>query len=375
MAGSVHKYETKSGETKWMYMLDLGKDEKGRRKQKKKSGFKTEREAKKELRLAEAELIKGTYVEPSKMLYEKYLDDWFKTKRKSLGIQTIEVYESHLKNYIKPFLGSTPLLSLKTIHVDNFINHMHEKGYTPSTIKKSINIIKSSLEHAIDTELLSKNVAKKATLPKEKKKEMEVWSKQEVQTFLKVAKGDRLYALFYLALTTGMRQGELLGLRWKDIDLDNQLLRVNQVLAHNGKDIISEAKTEKSNRTVELGESTISVLKAHRKQLLQEKLLQGKGYQDNDLVFCTPLGTPLNSSNIRSRNFNGLIKQAGLKKIRFHDLRHTCATLLLSEGVNVKIISEMLGHSNIKITLDTYSHVLPTMQKEAVNKLENMINS
>jgi integrase len=372
MAGSIHKYQTSKGETKWLYMLDIGKE--GKRKQKKKSGFKSEREAKKALRLAEAEVIQGTYIEPSKMTYGGFIDEWFRTKQKSLGKQTIEVHTMYLNKYIIPSLGNVPLSSLKTIHINNFINDMHEKNYSAATIKKAVNIIKNSLEYAIDIDLINKNVAKKATLPKEEKNEMQAWSEEEVNNFLKVAKNDSHYALFYLALMSGLRQGELLGLRWRDLDLENHFLTINQVLAHNGKDIIKGAKTKAGNRTINLSESTIQVLKTHRKLVLEEKLKNGKSYQDQDLVFCTALGTPIHPSNLRNRTFNKLIEAANVTKIRFHDLRHTHATLLLSKGVNVKVISERLGHSNIKITLDTYSHVLPTMQKDAIDKLDSMIN-
>jgi integrase len=372
MAGSIHKYQTTKGKTKWFYMLDINKE--GKRKQKKKSGFKSERDARDALRLAEAEVIKGTYIEPSKMSYSAFVEEWFKTKKRKLGKQTIEVHKMYLDKYILPSLGEKTLAALKTSHIDDLIEKMHDKGYSPSTIKKAVNIIKNSLEYAVFHEVLIKNVAKKATLPKEEKNEMSVWNEEEVNRFLKAAKNDRLYPLFYLALMSGLRQGELLGLRWKDLDLENHFLTINQVLAHNGKDIIKGTKTKKSKRIVNLTESTVHVLKVHRKSVLEEKLLNGKSYQDQDLVFCTQMGTPVHPSNLRNRVFNKLIEAANVPKIRFHDMRHTHATLLLSKGVNVKVISERLGHSNSKITLDTYSHVLPTMQKDAMDKLDSMIN-
>lgn len=373
MAGSIHKYKTKNGRDKWFYMLDLGKDEKGKRKQKKKSGFKSEREAKKALTLAQADVYKGTYLEPSKMPFRQYLDEWFNTKKKSISRQTIDVYRLYLDKYIIPFLGDITLTDLKTIHINKFINNMHDRDYSASTIKKAMNIIKNALEHAIDTELINKNIAKKATLPKENKVEITVWNEEEVNSFLKVAKQHRHYPIFYLALTTGMRQGEILGLRWRDIDFYNHSLTINQVLSHDGKEMIKGAKTKTSNRTIDLSDSTIKILKTHKKIIIQEKL-NSIGYQDFDLVFCTPIGTPVHPSNLRNRTFNKLIEKAKIPKIRFHDLRHTHATLLLSKGVNIKVISERLGHSNIRITLDTYSHMLPTMQKDAIEKLDSMIN-
>ncbi|WP_027725456.1 site-specific integrase [Tuberibacillus calidus] len=372
MAGSVHKYVTKKGEQKWFYMLDLGKDENGKRKQKKKSGFKSEREAKKALRLAEAEVIKGTYVEPSKLPYETFVNDWFKNiKKKSLGVQTQVVYERYLESYIIPSIGNIPLGKITTDTIDRFISDLYDKKYSASTIKKAVNIIKSSLEYAIIQGYIKKNFAKQATLPKETKNEMTVWNQEEVNKFLDAAKGSRYYNLFFVALTTGMRQGELFGLRWKDIDFKNKTLTVNQVLDHDGQNLRIGTKTKSSHRTIDLSDKTIQVLLDQKKKIEHEKSLD-IGYQDNDLVFCTPLGTPLHPSNIRKRVFNKLIEKAQVPKIRFHDLRHTHATLLLQKKVNPKVVSERLGHANVKITLDTYSHVLPTMQKEAVQKIDDI---
>nr|WP_053348840.1 site-specific integrase [Peribacillus butanolivorans] len=201
---------------------------------------------------------------------------------------------------------------------------------------------------------------------------MNVWDEEEVNRFLKVAKEDPVYIVFYLALTTGMRQGEILGLRWKDINLEKGLLNIKQTLSHDGKTFLSGAKTKSSLRTINLSLSSIKVLITRKLTVSKEKLSLGPIYQDFDLVACTQHGTPLNPVNIR-RTFKRMIKMADVPEIRFHDLRHTHATLLLSNGVHVKVISERLGHSNIKVTLDTYSHVLPSMQEEVARKLDEII--
>lgn len=375
MAGSIHKYTTKNGKTKWFYMLDTGKDKSGKRKQKKKSGFNSEREAKKELRIAEAEVFKGTYVEPSKVSYEQFLLDWFNNdKKKSIGSQTRVVYQQYIDTYIIPHLGNVTLGELTSKVIEKFINEMfYEKKYSASTIKKALNIIKSSIDYGVGNKYFRTNMARKVALPKNEEKEMTVWKKDEVNKFLKVAESSRYYSLFYTALTTGMRQGELLGLRWKDIDFVNKTLTIKQVLDHNGKDIRTGTKTKSSKRTINLGDKTVEVLEKQREMVEHEKSLD-KGYQNHDLVFCTPLGTPLHPSNIRNRIFNKLIEKAEVPKIRFHDLRHTHATLLLQQKVNPKVIQERLGHSNVKITLETYSHVLPTMQKEVAKKIDDLFD-
>lgn len=192
-----------------------------------------------------------------------------------------------------------------------------------------------------------------------------------MQLFLNAAQ-DRYSSVFHMALVTGMRQGELLGLRWKDVDLEKGHLIISQTLSHDGKTFLLGGKTKSSLRKILSPTSTIAKLKKHRAAVLKEKLSQGEEYNDNDLVMCTSFGTPINPANVR-KSSNALIKKAAVPKIRFHDLRHTHATLLLAKGVNVKEISERLGHSKIKITLDTYSHVLPTMQEDAVNKIEEIL--
>lgn len=367
MKGSVKK-EGKS----WYYVFSLDNDANGKRKQKKKRGFKTKKEAQKALAEAINDLNKGTYIEPSNTKYKNYLDQWFNTKQNTIGIQTAKVYKDYIKNRIIPALGNFTLSKLSTIQIQSFINNMCEEGLSSSTVKKVYEIIRNSLEHAVDFELIPKNVASKVKLPKANKKEMNVWDEKEVNKFLKVAKADPAYIVFYLALTTGMRQGEILGLRWKDVDFEKGLINIKQTLSHDGKIFISGAKTKSSLRTINLPLSAIIVLKARKLTVSKEKLSLGPIYQDLDLVTCTQHGTPFNPANIR-RTFKRIIKFADVPEIRFHDLRHTHATLLLSKGINVKVISERLGHSNIKVTLDTYSHVLPSMQAEVARKLDEII--
>ena len=306
------------------------------------------------------------------MLYKDYLEQWFSTKRNSIGIQTAKVYKDFLHGKIIPELGNYTISKLSIIQLQSFIDKLSEKGLSSATVKKTYEIIRNSLEHAVDFELISKNPAIKVKLPKANKKEMTVWNEEEVNRFLKVAKEDPLYIVFHLALMTGMRQGEILGLRWKDVDLEKSLLSIKQTLSHDGKLFINGAKTKSSLRTINLSEITMRSLKSRKIMISKEKLSFGPVYEDFDLIACTKHGTPLNPANVR-RTFNRLIKLADVPQIRFHDLRHTHATLLLAKGINVKVISERLGHSNIKVTLDTYSHVLPTMQEEAVRKLDEIL--
>ncbi|PFA76822.1 tyrosine-type recombinase/integrase [Bacillus cereus] len=370
MKGSVNK-DNKTG--KYFYIADIGIDPlTGKRKQKKKRGFATKKEAETALIMTLSEVHTGTYVTPSKLSYGKYLEVWFDTKKHSVNIQTAKVMKGYLNSRIIPSLGDIKLAKLTTLHMQNYVNSLRDEGLKRGTIEKIIKIIRNSLEHAVDLELISRNVAKKTKLPKDDKEELTVWNEQEVRLFLKVAQESRYFIIFHMALVTGMRQGELLGLRWKDVDFEKEHLTIRQTLSHDGKTLILGGKTKSSLRKILLPVSTVTKLKKHRAVVLKEKLSQGEKYQDNDLVMCTITGTPINPANVR-RSLNVLIEKASVPKIRFHDLRHTHATLLLDKDVNIKVISERLGHSSVKITLDTYSHVLPTMQEDAVNKIEEIL--
>ncbi|WP_242272077.1 site-specific integrase [Bacillus cereus group sp. BfR-BA-01310] len=356
----------------WYYQFTIGYSADGKRKQKKKRGYKTKKEAQQALTEALNAVNTGTYIEPSTSLYKEYLDDWFTTKKNSIGIQTARVYQDYLRSRIVPGLGNYTLSKLSAIHIQSFTNNLNKEGLSSSTIKKVYEIVRNWLEYAADFELIPKNVAAKVKLPKANKKEMAVWNGEEVNQFLKIAKEDPVYIVFHLALTTGMRQGEILGLRWKDVDFEKGLIHIRQTLSHGGKEFIRGAKTKSSLRTINLSEATVRVLKGRKLTVSKENLSFGPIYEDLDLVACTSHKTPHNPTNVR-RTFNRLIEAADVPKIRFHDLRHTHATLLFSKGINVKIISERLGHSNIKVMLDTYSHVLPTMQEEVVRKLDEII--
>ncbi|MED4676802.1 site-specific integrase [Bacillus nitratireducens] len=370
MNGSVKK-DKKTG--KYFYIVDIGIDPlTGKRKQKKKRGFTSKKEAENALTKLLSEVHTGIYVEPSKLSYGEYLQDWFNTKKHSVGIQTAKVLKGYLNSRIIPSLGNIKLAKLTSLHMQNYVNSLRDEGLKRGTIEKIIKLIRNSLEHAIDLELITKNVAAKTKLPKGDKEELTVWNEQEVQLFLKATQDSRYSMVFHMALVTGMRQGELLGVRWKDVNLEKGHLTISQTLSHDGKTFLLGGKTKSSLRKILLPASTVAKLKKHRTFVLKEKLSQGEEYQYNDLVMCTPSGTPINPANVR-RSLNALIKKAAVPRIRFHDLRHTHATLLLAKGVNVKVISERLGHSNIKITLDTYSHVLPTMQEDAVNKIEEIL--
>jgi integrase len=201
-------------------------------------------------------------------------------------------------------------------------------------------------------------------------------SPTQARTLLDAVEGNRLEALYVLAVTTGMRQGELLGLGWEDVDPEAGTVRVRRTLTlAKGGPRLTEPKTKGSRRSIRLTASAVEALVRHRVRQDSEGAAAGGKWNDWDLVFCTRRGTPIRRDNLHDKHWKPLLKRSGLPDTRFHDLRHTCATILLTKGVHPKIISEMLGHSSIAITLDTYSHVIPGMQEAAAKAMEDALKS
>jgi integrase len=233
------------------------------------------------------------------------------------------------------------------------------------------------LKQAVKWQILPFNPASMTDLPQNHRKEMKALSPEEAKRFLEAAKGDKWHIIFSMAISTGMRPEEYLGLQWKDIDFNNGTATVQRALVWKRKGggwSLPEPKTSQSRRTIPLPISVLRELKKHRKKQLEERLVFGAAYQNHDFVFSTEIGTPILISNLTRRHFKPLLKKAELsEKIRLYDLRHTCATLLLAANENPKVVSERLGHATIVLTLDTYSHVLPSMQKGATDKLENLL--
>jgi len=210
-------------------------------------------------------------------------------------------------------------------------------------------------------------------VPKVPQKEMNVLNQHEVARLLKAAEDDRYYALYVVAVTCGLRQGEILGLKWADIDLDKKTMEVQRQLQwKSGGYHFPAPKSKKSRRLVMLPHVTVKALMTHKAKQNERRLSMGQVWEELDLVFATKIGSPIRASNLLRRSFYPLLEKAGLPRIRFHDLRHTAATLLLQQGVHAKIVQDLLGHSQISLTLDTYSHVLPGMKREAAKQMDTL---
>lgn len=339
MKGSV-KWEGNS----WYYVVTLGKKPNGKPNQIKKRGFKSQKEAQKALNEVIYEFQKGIYVQPSQMKYEELLDKWLENKKRTIQNSTFISYDVLVNTHIIPALGTVPLSRIKPLTINEFYNNLYTKAkLSGTTVQKVHMIIKDSLKYAVRMELIAKNPADAIDRPKREYREVEVWTIEEVKKFLSISKNDPLYIAYHLALTTGMRQGEILGLRWKDIDFKKKLLMIRQTRKIDGE-LKAGAKSKSGLRVIPITKETIDELKEHRKHQIQLKKEVGTMYQDFDLVVATMIGTPINPSNLR-RSFSRNISQAGIKKIRFHDLRHYVELFIMG---SIKKINSVTGvHSKI----------------------------
>lgn len=296
----------------------------------------------------------------------EYLKRWLSdTVRGTVRMSTFERHEQIIRAHLTPALGQVKLKSLTPTHVRSLHREKLDSGLAPATVRKIHSTLHKALSQAVSDGLIPRNAAD-VKAPRPAPEEMRPLSEAEARAFLGVARGDRFEPLYVLAITTGLRRGELLGLRWDDADLERGTLRVGRALVREGgRHTLGETKTKRGRRRVNLTPRTVAALKAHRKRQLEERVKLAGLYEDQGLVFSTGTGTPINPENLVKRSFKPLLKKAGLPEIRFHDLRHTCATLLLGRGVHPKMVQELLGHATIALTLDTYSHCLPSMGDQA----------
>ena len=335
----------------------------------------TRKEAADKLTEAMADRNKGVVFDDENLTVSGFLDIWLSDCVKdTIRVSTFERYKGIAEQHISPALGRLRLKALTPAHVQGFYRGKLDSGLSPATVQKIHVVLHKALSQAVKWSLIPRNVTEAVSAPRPAPKEIRPLSAQEVRKLFEAAGDDPLEALWVLAVHTGMRQGELLALKWTDVDLEAGKVSVRRTLTREGGHYkLGEPKTKKSRRTVKLTGAATEALRRHLSRQMVEMDRLGDLYGDQGLVFTTSSGAPLNPSNIRNRNLRRLMRKAGLPEIRFHDLRHTCATLLLSKNVHPKIVQEMLGHANVAITLDTYSHVLPGMGDQAASAMENAL--
>jgi|SRR5215208_1088976 len=320
----------------------------------------------------------GIVVDDKNLTVGEYLDRWLSDcVRDTVRESTFSRDKYLVTNHIKPSLGRLKLKNLNAIHLQGLYRERLDSGLSGSTVQKIHHVIHKALAQAVRWSLIPRNPADDVKAPTPTPKEMHPLSADEARKLLEAARGDRLESLYVLAVHTGMRRGELLGLKWEDVDLEGATARVRRTLTRtdNGRRLaLGKPKTRKSRRTVRLTQRAVEALRSHRKGQLEEKLRIGGLYQDQGLVFVGEGGGFINPSNLRQRSFAPLLKRAELPQITFHDLRHTCASLLFQKNIHPKFVQELLGHASVAITLETYSHMLPGMGGEAADAIGEILS-
>jgi integrase len=362
---------------KWSYTVDVGKDPRtGKRKQKSQSGFKTKKEAHAALAELVNDVEKGSYIEPVKKKFKEFAINYIETTyRNRVKKSSYETAHNVVVIHIIPFFGDMDINDIDQFLVHEFYQAKMKEGYSSSYIQRMHEMMRLILRVAKKWEVLHKDIASMLEPPRLIKKEMKVWTIDQVNTFLKFTKHSRYHPIYFLAAYTGMRKGEILGLSWTDIDFEEKTISINKTLYKVPSEyLLQEPKTKNSFRTIYIDDDIIRVLKRQKVKQNLERLRYGGVYKEHNMVFAQETGEYVHPQGVNGL-FTRFIGQANLPRIRFHDLRHTHATILLLMGVNPKIVAERLGHSSVQITLDTYSHVLPSMKQDLAEQFSQAMKS
>jgi len=282
-------------------------------------------------------------------------------------------YKVNVEKHLVPTLGRIRLDQLTPLHVQEMMNDRLATGLSTKSVAYIHQVLRTALGLAVRWDLVSRNVARLVDRPRIQRKPINPLTPDEARSFLAGVRGHRLEALFSVALALGLRQGEALGLRWEDVDFSAGTIRVRHQLQRiDGKLTLVPPKTERSRRTLVMPTMIIERLHEHEKRQVAEKLWAGPKWQENGLVFANRAGGPTQARDA-IRQFHDALAQTGLRRVRFHDLRHSCATLLLVQGVSPRVVMEVLGHSEIALTMNAYSHVVPELQHEAAKRMQAIL--
>ena len=334
---------------------------------------KTRRDVQQQLRQALVDQHQGTLVTGPRQTVAEYLKRWLEdTVKHSVRPRTFESYSLNVRR-LEPHIGKLTLSSLSPEAVQKTYGALLEAGLAPRSVEQAHTVLHRAMRLAVQWRLIGRNPTEAVTVPRPKHDEMHTLTHEQVQMLFVSSVDDRFHALWVLLATTGLRMGEATGLRWEDVDLQHRRLLVRRALQRQrGVGLVMvEPKSERSRRTVHLASGTVTALREHRHRQLEERLQAGPLWSDQDLVFCNLMGTPVDPARINEALHRAL-KRAGLPRIRVHDLRHTAATLLLGRGVHPKMVADLLGHSTIVLTLNTYSHVIPALHAEVAAHMDTL---
>ena len=366
---------------RWCGVLNVGSNN-GRRKRKYFYAL-TAAHVQEQLLKARSDHSRGLPVAIERQTVGQYLDHWLEcTLKAKAKPRSYESFSTITRLHIKPSIGKVQLHKLAPQHIQKLLDEKSKKGLSPQTVTNIRTVLRSALSQAVKWSLVSRNSAALVNAPRISRKRIEPLNPEHARKLLDVARGSRYEAIYTVALTLGLRRGEVLGVRWSDIDLDERALRVSQSVqrlstgAEEGRKSemrATETKTDGSRRTIALPDSVVRALRAHRARQAQDRLVAGLSWEDHGLVFTNRIGRPIEPILLH-REYKGLLKKAALPTtLRFHDLRHSAASLLLAQGVHPRAIMELLGHSSITVTMNVYGHVMPAMMREAADKMEAIL--
>lgn len=359
----------------WAVIVYLGRDGQGKRRYKWYT-HSTRREAEAHLGQLLAQAQSGWVPSPARLRVGEYLERWLRDYAASNVEQTtLQTYAGVIRKHVVPDLGQVPLARLTPQAVQSALSARLAAGAAPATVHKAYRVLREALGHAVEWGLLSRNIAEAVRPPRARLREMRVWDEEQVRLFLAEARrASRFYELYLGALLTGMRQAELLGLRWQDIEWATGTAFVRQTLVRVGSQVVfKRPKTTHSRRAVALPAALLDALRDLRDRQEEQQRLVGPLWCAHDLVWCQTDGKPLWAANLVKRDFYRLCERAGVPRVRFHDLRHCHASHLLLAGVHPKVVSERLGHAHPAFTMHVYSHVLPGLQEEAARRLADRL--
>ncbi len=331
----------------------------------------TRQEAIKWIEETKGQIARGLSFAAVRATLEDFMGYYLKSIEAERRPATWKYYNHVSQDYIIPDLGTIKLKDIRPERIQSFYNELTERGKSAWTVNKIHVVLHQALKHAYQLGLIPQNPASKVIVPRLPEVEKKILDEDQVEKLLKVAANTRHKGAIYIAVITGMRMGELLGLTWDDLDWEGKSITVNRQLDRTGQ--LATLKTKHGKRAIALGDQTIEVLRQHQEQQDRERQAAGDRWQENNLIFPSSVGTPMNHRNML-RDFKKILARADLEDIRFHDLRHTSASLMLNHGVPVIIVSRRLGHSRPSITLDLYGHLIPSLQADAAEKIENLVN-
>lgn len=359
---------------RWVGSVDLGW-ENGKRKRKVIYGA-TKSEVTQELQKLHHQIGQGLPIKTKETTLATFLDAWLEDSVKpSVRPRTFDSYRSVVETHLKPSMGKLTLTKLAQGHIIKMMGEKRAEGASERTIGYIRTVLRIALQQAMRMDLVHRNVAALVKPPALKQFEATALDAEQASAFLEQVRSDRLEALYGVALTLGLRQAEAFGLRWRDVDLDRGLLTVRyQLRMVEGEPTWVEPKSRRSRRTVTMPTPLVLMLKSHRSRQLEERLAVGPKWKDHDLIFSTPLGTPLDGSNVR-KQFIGHLVTAGLPEIRFHDLRHSAASLLAARGVSQRVVMEILGHTQMSTTNNIYTHITTASMKDATDLLSDLFEA